>query len=425
VADDPASGPRRWSEDAFAALLEEARAGAAERERRRDLPHDLVRRLAAAGFSSARVPVEAGGEGAGLEQLFDRLVRLAAADSNVAHLFRGHLAFVEQQHLDVDVERRGQWYARVLQGDLVGNAQSEVSGTSDLSTTLTGGPDAPGGLRLDGRKYYTTGTLYADWIDLSAVSSAHGDRPVQLFVRTDAEGVEVVDDWAGFGQQLTGSGTTTFTHVAVDPADVRSDPEEAGRHAYLMGFFQLVLLGVVAGIGRAAVDDAVAFVRPRSRIFGHAGVSLPREDPLVQSVVGGLSATASAARAVVLQCARELDAALALHLRTRAPDGSSSPQALEALVAAQLEVYKAQQTVLPLVVGATSELFEVGGASSVDVGRALDRHWRNARTVATHNPAVQRRRAIGDHELNGNAPVFNPRPDAAGAPGGQHGGRAT
>ncbi|TNM67335.1 hypothetical protein FHN55_10620 [Streptomyces sp. NP160] len=424
MADNVSSGEPRWSDDTFDLLLDEAREGAAERERRRDLPHDLVRRLTAAGFSSARVPAEAGGEGVTLEELFDRLVRLAAADSSVAHLFRGHLAFVEQQHLDVDVDRRSRWYARVLQGDLVGNAQSEVSGTSDLSTTLTGclAPDGSGDLRLDGRKYYTTGTLYADWIDLSAVSSAHGDRPVQLFVRTDAEGVEVVDDWAGFGQQLTGSGTTTFTHVAVDPADVRSDPEEAGRHAYLMGFFQLVLLAVVAGIGRAAVDDAVAFVRPRSRIFGHAGVSLPREDPLVQSVVGGLSATASAARAVVLQCARELDAGLALHLRTRASDGTSSPKALEALVAAQLEVYKAQQVVLPMVVGATSELFEVGGASSVDLGRALDRHWRNARTVATHNPAVQRRRAIGDFELNGTAPVFSPSPDA---PGSQHGGRAT
>ncbi|QTV79146.1 hypothetical protein [Microbacterium sp. NIBRBAC000506063] len=37
---------------------------------------------------------------------------------------------------------------------------------------------------------------------------------------------------------------------------------------------------------------------------------------------------------------------------------------------------------------------------------ALDRHWRNARTVHSHNPAAQRRRAIGDFELNGRRPVW-------------------
>jgi hypothetical protein len=31
----------------------------------------------------------------------------------------------------------------------------------------------------------------------------------------------------------------------------------------------------------------------------------------------------------------------------------------------------------------------------------LDRHWRNARTISVHNPAIQKARAIGDHLLNG------------------------
>jgi alkylation response protein AidB-like acyl-CoA dehydrogenase len=49
----------------------------------------------------------------------------------------------------------------------------------------------------------------------------------------------------------------------------------------------------------------------------------------------------------------------------------------------------------------------VGGASAVDSDLDLDRHWRNARTVATHNPAVHRRRTIGAWELNGTPPEWN------------------
>ncbi|WP_203136243.1 hypothetical protein [Microbacterium sp. JZ31] len=55
---------------------------------------------------------------------------------------------------------------------------------------------------------------------------------------------------------------------------------------------------------------------------------------------------------------------------------------------------------------AITELFEVGGASAVSRSIALDRHWRNARTVHSHNPAAQRRRAVGDFELNGARPEW-------------------
>ncbi|WP_146149294.1 acyl-CoA dehydrogenase family protein [Kineococcus rhizosphaerae] len=372
-------------EKTFEDLLARVRAGAAQRERDRELPTALVRELAAAGFPNAHVPASAGGEGADLETLFDRLIRLARADANVAHVFRGHLAFVEKQYFEPDPAVREAWWARVLAGDLVGNAVSEASATSDLSTVLR---ETDAGLRLDGRKFYTTGSIYADWIDTSA---AFGDVSVQVFVPTRAPGVEVVDDWKGFGQRLTGSGTTTFTDVAVEPGHVRTIDPDDDLQTYALGFFQNVLLAVVAGIGFAALDDTVEYVRGRRRIFGYAGEALPREHHLVQAEVGALSSAASAARAIVLQAARTLDAALHAHLR-----GDSS-----LLAGAQLEVYRAQQVVLPLVVDATARLFEVGGASAVDVDLGLDRHWRNARTIATHNPAIHRRRAIGDFELNG------------------------
>jgi alkylation response protein AidB-like acyl-CoA dehydrogenase len=49
----------------------------------------------------------------------------------------------------------------------------------------------------------------------------------------------------------------------------------------------------------------------------------------------------------------------------------------------------------------TAELiFHVGGASATSREANLDRHWRNARTIASHNPAMYKARAIGDLLIN-------------------------
>ena len=71
--------------------------------------------------------------------------------------------------------------------------------------------------------------------------------------------------------------------------------------------------------------------------------------------------------------------------------------------------------VLDLVTG----LFEVGGASATAERFRLDRHWRNARTLASHNPVIYRDRVVGQYFLNGTSPsstyaksrADSPRPD--------------
>ncbi|AWB90163.1 hypothetical protein [Homoserinimonas hongtaonis] len=376
----------------FAALLADIRSGVIERDRDRVLPVEQIRALQALGFGSRRLPSESGGAGDSVEQFFDKLIRLAAADSNVAHAFRGHIGFVDEVLLEPDSPRRRTWLDRVAKGDLVGNAQSERQATTQITTTLTREGDQ---LALTGTKYYTTGSIFSDWIQLSALVE---DEFVDVIAPATHPGVLSVDDWDGFGQRLTGSGTTTFVDVPVSPDDVRPYTTDGVREVYLSAVFQLVLLAVVAGILHSALDDTTAFVRARRRTFGVSGESLPREDPLVQSVVGELSSAAWAARALVLSTARELDAV------SRAQQSGEAD--IDSVRAVQFTAYRAQQIVLPLALKATGELFEVGGASAVSSNLGLDRHWRNVRTIASHNPAVQRRRALGDFVLNDRLPVW-------------------
>ena len=83
--------------------------------------------------------------------------------------------------------------------------------------------------------------------------------------------------------------------------------------------------------------------------------------------------------------------------------GATGTEALD--LAAEIRAFEAQQIVIDLVLQATTLLFDIGGASATSEALRLDRHWRNARVLANHNPAIQRERAIGDYRLNGVPPT--------------------
>ena len=377
----------------FRPIFERIGAGAVEREDQRRLPYEEVRWLKEAGFGALRVPAEFGGADISLVDLVRLLIELAEADSNLPQLLRGHIGFVETERARPDSPHKTEWFERIARREILfGNAQSERSATSGPSTTLE---ERDGRLVLNGRKYYSTGTLFADWIWSGA---KFGEGTVGLAVPTADPGVTRIDDWDGFGQRLTGSGTTIFEEVAIDRAHVLSwaESEEDRSFAYVTGVYQLVLLASLAGIARRAVRDAVAFVQPRTRIFGMPGNASPRDEPLVQRVVGRVGSIAFSAEATVLEAARRLEEA---DLGRRF-DESDEERYYTALVA----VYEAQQVVIDQVLQATSLIFEVGGASATSVNLHLDRLWRNARTISSHNPAIYRERMVGDFLLNGTLP---------------------
>lgn len=359
--------------------------GAVQREHERRLPFHEVQWLREARFGALRVPVEFGGFGATVRQLFDLLIDLAAAESNLPQALRVHWSFVEDQRLAGD-ERARHWLAATADGTLVGNAITEpgVGAADRYRTTLT---RKGGDWALDGIKYYSTGSLYADHILVAA--DRDGER-VSVLVDARQAGVEQTDDWDGFGQRLTASGTTTFTGVVVPEDRILGPGYGAPGRTYATAYLQLVQLAVLAGIARRAEADAVDWVRARTRTFTHAAADLPRHDPLVQQVIGKLSAAAFGARAAVLAVADDLDVLL--------DAGADDPELLDR---AEASAARAQSVVIGLVLDATAQLFEVGGASITSSEAALDRHWRNARTVAAHNPLIYKQQAVGAHVLNG------------------------
>ncbi|MEH3024120.1 MAG: acyl-CoA dehydrogenase family protein [Pseudomonas oryzihabitans] len=376
----------------FRPLFQRIRDGAIEREVQRQLPVEALGWLKAAGFTALRLPPAQGGAGVTLPELFALLIELGEADSNLVQALRGHMGFVEGLLNSADERRRERWFARIAAGETLGPASSEVGDArrAEFSTRLRRDGDQ---LLLSGIKFYTTGSLYADWIDVGATDD-DGNR-VMATVRREAPGVEVLDDWNGFGQTLTASGTATFTNVRVAAEDVVAVGE---RFRYSPGFFQVFHLANLAGMGRAMSTEVAAAVAARTRTFTIGNADRVSQDPQVLEVVGKVRSAAYCAGVITLETAAALQRVYDLR---HADDQAAEDQAV---ALAELEVCQALNVVTDLIIDASSRLFDALGASATLRPQGLDRFWRNARTLASHNPRIYKDRIVGDFAVNGTPP---------------------
>jgi alkylation response protein AidB-like acyl-CoA dehydrogenase len=377
------------------AIVEELRRGDADSERDRVLQYGAVERLRHAGLLSLRVPARYGGPGGSARDVFGVVIQVARGSSNVAQALRPHYGFSERLLSNRATEaERAHWFPAVNSGLVFGNAVTDTNGKAPASSDTTLLADPEGVLRLNGYKFYSTGTLFADRIAVSAID-AEG-RDLQAIVPTNRTGVELYDDWDGFGQRTTASGGTRFSDVVVHPVEVTTVSD--GKHlGHSTAFLQLYLAAVTAGIAHGVLDDAVAYVREKARPASHSLADTASGDPFILQAVGDIAANAAAAEAVVLTAADAIDAVVDNALQ-------ADPDALAEL---SVTVAKGQLVAERLTLVAAERLFDTGGASATARKLNLDRHWRNARTVATHSPLAYKAYAAGNYAVNGVWPPAN------------------
>jgi alkylation response protein AidB-like acyl-CoA dehydrogenase len=369
-------------------------ADASRRDAERVHPHEALALLRGARFGALRLPVEEGGGGASIRDVIEEAIYLAESDTSVAHIYRNHFTFVERFLIASTDPRRLGWRQTVREGGIVGLASTEldrpqVGGAYPLKTLLIPAGDT---LLLRGTKYYSTGSLYADLIVVRATSV--DGAAVTVIIPSDRQGVERVDDWDGIGQRMTGTGTTNFHDARVDADEVILDRDNS---SYLMPYTstiaQIFVTAINAGIVRATLRDARALVKSRTRNFYYAAAATAADDPILQEAIGRIAADAFAAELVVLAAAEALDRVAEARLSGRGLDDLAHEAAVVAA--------KAKIIVDELALRSATALFDVGGASAATRGKNLDRHWRNARTLSSHNPASYKAVAVGALELNG------------------------
>ncbi|PPJ28349.1 SfnB family sulfur acquisition oxidoreductase [Nocardia nova] len=391
-----------------AALAAQFAIDAARRDSARELPHRELDQLSASGLLAVTVPAEFGGADLAPAQVAEVFRLLAAADPNIAQIPHSHFVYLNLLRLAGTRAQRERYFGRVLTGARIANAQSERSSATvaEIGTTLR---PADGGFRIDGTKFYCTGSLFADLLAvLTRLDDPDGRSGLDpgeyiAFLPADTAGVAIVDDWNGIGQRTTGSGTVTLDAVRVTGDQLIPRAAAVRAPTGYGAFAQLLHVAIDVGIARGALDAAAGFVRTESRPWFEAGVERASEDPLVIQRIGELAVTVAAAEATFEVAGRAVDQVVA---QTNSGDLDTEPAA--ALAAeASIAVATAKITSDRAANEVSAALFEVGGTRSAAADLDLDRFWRNARTHTLHDPVRWKYQHIGRAVLNGTAPPLH------------------
>lgn len=338
--------------------------------------------LRQSGLLALRVPLAVGGPGGSQAQAIATSRILAQADAGIAQLLQPHYGFTDAISLLPSREAQRVLYQDVLNGERIANAASERGGkhSADFATTLIREGDR---WRVNGRKYYATGSVGARWITVIG-KAEHGGQAL-AYIRADASGAKLMDDWNGLGQRGSSSGSLVLDNVLV-PADYIIpvwDAAHRGIAWHESG--RLIHSAIDLGIAEGIVAWGVKTVATDKRIPFESIYSSLAEDPVLQYQVGVLSARILAIAALLENTALMLD-------DVQQHDAGKLLQ-----LQAQLAATKALAAEVSLA--ASSDVFSWSGARAAERALRLDRYWRNARTHTLHDPVRLRYQELGRSQI--------------------------
>jgi len=371
-------------------LASVAREQAARRDQQRKLPWAEIEQFTRSGLGSISIPRAYGGPDVSFVTLAEVFRLISAADPALGQIPQNQFGMLQLLRVTASEAQKAVLFQSVLDGWRIGNAGPE-RGTKDTLTLKARITRDGEQYRISGQKFYSTGALFAHWVAVKALDDEGRQR--LAFVRRGSPGLRIVDDWSGFGQRTTASGTVLLDQVPVDAELVVDNWRQSDAPNIQGAASQLIQAAIDAGIAEAAIDDSIAFIREKSRPWIEAKVERASDDPYVIADIGRLKLELHAAQALLQRAARVLD------------EVSAAPIDADAAARASIAVAEAKVLTTEIALLASEKLFELSGSRATLAEFNLDRHWRNARVHTLHDPVRWKYHAVGAWYLNGKRPA--------------------
>lgn len=364
--------------------------GRNQRDQQRLLPFAEIDLFSQKGLGGMRIPKQYSGAFVTNKTLAHVFRIINKADSSVGQIPQNQIALLNMIEI-MGTEKQKQFiYNEILKGKRLANGGPErnTKDTKTLATTLT---FENGRYFVDGEKFYSTGSSFAHWLAIKAI---HPEGHVVLtIVDRNAEGVEVIDNWNGFGQRTTSSGTVKLQHVEVDPLLIFDERLLGNQPSYRGAYSQLMQVAIDVGIAEAAFADTLTAVQ-KARPIVDAQVEKASLEHYTLQEVGKSSVLLDAASLLLDEAAEYLDELDQLESVTDEQAAKAS------ILVAEAKVY-ANDAALHI----SEKLLELGGSRSSLSQHNLDQHWRNARVHTLHDPIRWKLHALGDYYLNHKLPA--------------------
>lgn len=364
--------------------------GRNQRDQQRVFPLAEIDLFSQRGLGGIRIPKQYGGAFVSDKTLAHVFRIVNKADSSVGQIPQNQIALLNMIQIMGTEQQKQFIYSEILKGKRLANGGPErhTKDTKTLATTLT---IENGRYFIDGEKFYSTGSSFAHWLAIKAI---HPEGHVVLtIVDRTADGVEVIDNWNGFGQRTTSSGTVKLQHVEVDPLLIFDERLLGNQPSYRGAYSQLMQVAIDVGIAEAAFADTLTAIH-KARPVVDAQVEKASFEHYTLQEVGKSSVLLDAAILLLDEAAEYLDELDQLEAVTDEQAAKAS------ILVAEAKVY-ANDAALNI----SEKLLELGGSRSSLSQHNLDQHWRNARVHTLHDPIRWKLHALGDYYLNHKLPA--------------------
>ncbi|MEN8549220.1 SfnB family sulfur acquisition oxidoreductase [Acinetobacter soli] len=360
------------------------------RDQQRILPYEAIEHLSQKGLGGIRIPKRYGGAFVSNKTLAQVFRILSKADSNVGQIPQNQISLLNLIDLMGNEEQKKRVFGEILAGKRLANGgpERQSKDSKTVHTTLIQNGEV---WVLNGEKFYSTGSIFADWL---AIKALHPEGHVVLvLVNRFTNGIEIEDDWNGFGQRTTASGTIKLNQVHIDPALIFDERLLTQAPNYRGAYSQLMQVAIDVGIAEAAFTDLILAVK-KARPVIDANVEKASLEHFTIQETGKLQVLLDAAIALLDDAAEYLDE---LDSQFEVTDAQA---ARASILVAEAKVY-ANDAALTI----SEKLLELGGSRASLSQQNLDQHWRNARVHTLHDPVRWKIHAIGNYYLNGVFPA--------------------
>jgi short-chain 2-methylacyl-CoA dehydrogenase len=283
---------------------------AAELDRTKAFPYEIVRSLGELGLMGIPFPEEYGGAGADSLAYALAVEELARVDSSVAITMCAHTSLGTQPiYLFGTEAQKREWMPLLTSGERLGAfGLTEPEAGSDAGNTRTRATLDDGEWTIDGAKQFITnaGTKISGVVSITAVTGERdGRREISnLLVPNGTPGFEAGEPYRKMGWNASDTRPLSFTDCRVPEASLLGE-----RGGGLKQFFEVLDIGrigvaaMAVGLAQGAFEEALAYAKER-----HAfGQPIGR----FQAIAGKLadmSTEIEAARLLTYKAARLKDA---------------------------------------------------------------------------------------------------------------------
>ena len=360
------------------------------RDQTRTLPFAEIEQFSQKGLGGLRIPKQYGGAYVSNKTLARVFRILNKADSSIGQIPQNQISLLYLIDL-MGTEAQKQFiFQEILAGKRLANGGPERH-TKDSKTLNTILSIENGHYYLQGEKFYSTGSSFAHWLAIKAIHPE--GHVVLIIVNREAQGIEVIDDWDGFGQRTTSSGSVRLNHVEIDPFLIFDERPLTAAPTYRGAYSQLLQVAIDVGIAEAAFEDTLATIK-KARPIIDAQVEKASFEHYTLQEVGKLQIQLEAAILLLDEAAEYLDELDKLESVT------DEQAARASILVAEAKIY-ANDAALNI----SEKLLELGGSRSSLSQFNLDQHWRNARVHTLHDPVRWKLHALGDYYLNHKLPA--------------------